>query len=42
MSGIKTVYLFPMFSGLDQYLAVRLTTASCSKWLSIREMRMRS
>src|SRR5258706_9413544 len=28
MSGVKTVYLLPMFSGLDQYLAVRLTTAS--------------
>src|ERR1700731_4015913 len=28
MSGIKTVYLLPMFSGLDQYLAVRLTSAS--------------
>lgn len=28
MSGIKTVYLLPMSSGLDQYLAVRLTTAS--------------
>jgi hypothetical protein len=28
MSGIKTVYLLPMFSGLDQYLAVRLTAAS--------------
>lgn len=27
MSGIKTVYLLPMSSGLDQYLAVRLTTA---------------
>ena len=28
MSGVKTVYLLPMSSGLDQYLAVRLTTAS--------------
>lgn len=28
MSGIKTVYLLPMFSGLDQYLAVRLTAGS--------------
>jgi hypothetical protein len=28
MSGVKTVYVLPMFSGLDQYLAVRLTTAS--------------
>jgi hypothetical protein len=27
-SGVKTVYLLPMSSGLDQYLAVRLTTAS--------------
>ncbi|MGZ5145290.1 MAG: hypothetical protein ACXWCP_17195, partial [Burkholderiales bacterium] len=28
MSGVKTVYLLPMSSGLDQYLAVRLTSAS--------------
>jgi hypothetical protein len=28
MSGVKTVYVLPMSSGLDQYLAVRLTTAS--------------
>ena len=28
MSGVKTVYLLPMSSGLDQYLAVRLTNAS--------------
>jgi hypothetical protein len=28
MSGIKTVYVLPMSSGLDQYLAVRLTTGS--------------
>jgi hypothetical protein len=28
MSSVKTVYLLPMSSGLDQYLAVRLTTAS--------------
>jgi hypothetical protein len=28
MSGIKTVYLLPMSSGMDQYLAVRLTTAA--------------
>lgn len=28
MSGVKTVYLLPMSSGLDQYLAVRLTTAA--------------
>jgi len=27
LSGIKTVYLLPMSSGLDQYLAVRLTAA---------------
>src|SRR5579864_6873366 len=28
MSGVKTVYLLPMSSGLDQYLAVRLTTGA--------------
>ena len=28
MSGIKTVYVLPMSSGLDQYLAVRLTTGA--------------
>jgi len=28
MSGIKTVYVLPMSGGLDQYLAVRLTTAA--------------
>ena len=28
MSGVKTVYVLPMSNGLDQYLAVRLTTAS--------------
>jgi hypothetical protein len=28
MSGIKTVYVLSMSSGLDQYLAVRLTTAA--------------
>src|SRR5258708_1290909 len=28
LSGIKTVYMLPMSSGLDQYLAVRLTTGS--------------
>jgi len=28
MSGVKTVYVLPMSSGLDQYLAVRLTTAA--------------
>jgi hypothetical protein len=28
MSGVKTVYVLPMSSGLDQYLAVRLTTGS--------------
>ena len=28
MSGVKTVYLLPMSSGLDQYLAVRLTNGS--------------
>lgn len=28
ISGIKTVYMLPMSSGLDQYLAVRLTTAA--------------
>jgi hypothetical protein len=28
LEGIKTVYLMPMASGLDQFLAVRLTTGS--------------
>jgi hypothetical protein len=28
LSGVKTVYVLPMSSGLDQYLAVRLTAAS--------------
>ncbi len=28
MSGVKTVYVLPMSSGLDQYLAVRLTTGA--------------
>jgi hypothetical protein len=28
ISGIKTVYMLPMSSGLDQYLAVRLTTGA--------------
>jgi hypothetical protein len=28
LNSIKTVYLLPMFSGLDQYLAVRLTTGA--------------
>lgn len=28
LEGIKTVYLLPMASGLDQFLAVRLTTGS--------------
>ena len=28
MNGVKTVYVLPMSSGLDQYLAVRLTTAA--------------
>lgn len=27
LSGVKTIYLLPMSSGLDQYLATRLTTA---------------
>ena len=28
LEGVKTVYLLPMASGLDQFLAVRLTTGS--------------
>ena len=28
LAGVKTVYLMPMANGLDQYLAVRLTTES--------------
>ena len=28
LGGVKTVYLLPMSSGLDQYLAVRLTTGA--------------
>ena len=33
--SIKTVYLLPMASGLDQFLAIRLTSGSIRKWSPI-------